>query len=178
MSRKLAVKSAVFLACVAGSALPLFGQIGGVPTQGGSPFSPWLNLYQRKGGPLDNYHMFVQPAQEQQNALQNLQYGVQHNASAVNSVADQFSSQAEAYSAAGSPTGNAAGFMNYGHYFNNTSSGNQGSGAFGLPGTGGFGRPGGVGQFGTPGLGGATAGMGIPNPAAFGQGIGGLGAGY
>ena len=52
--------------------------------------------------------MFVQPALQQQNALQNLQYGVQHNAAAVNSVADQFTSATDAYGAAGSPTGNGA----------------------------------------------------------------------
>lgn len=55
--------------------------------------------------------------------------------------------------------------MNYRQYFNNASIG-TGGGAFGTPGTGGLGRPGGVGQFGTPGLGGVNAGAGMTNPAA------------
>jgi hypothetical protein len=109
--------------------------------------------------------MFVQPAEQNQNALQNLQYGVHQNANALGSVADQYTSQTEAYFAKGSPTGNGAGFMNYGRYFNNAGMG-TGAGAFGLPGTGGFGRPGGVGQFGTPGLGGVNAGGGMTNPSA------------
>ncbi len=162
MSRSFAILSVVFLGCVGGSALPLYGQVGAVP--GISPFSPWLNMYQKHGGPLDQYHMFVQPAEEQQNAFQSLQFGIQHNANTVNSVADQFSSQADATRAAGTPTGVGAGFMNQGKYFGTTGGG--GSGTFGLPGTGGFGRPGGVGQFGTPGLGGASMGMGMQNPSS------------
>jgi hypothetical protein len=109
--------------------------------------------------------MYVQPAEQQQNTFQNLQFGVQHNANAVNSVADQFTSEAEAYRAPANATGIAAGFMNQGRYFNNTGSGG-GTGAIGFPGTGGFGRPGGVGQFGTPGLGGVNAGMGVTNPVS------------
>ncbi len=109
MSRNLTVLLAVFLGCVAESAVPLYGQVGGVPVPGGSPFSPWLNLYQRKGGPIDNYNMFVQPALQQQNALQNLQYGVQHNAAAVNSVADQFTSATDAYGACRQPDGQRRG---------------------------------------------------------------------
>jgi hypothetical protein len=137
-------------------ALPLFGQVGGVPIPGGPPLSPWLNLYQRNAGPVDNYHMYVQPALQLQNTLQAQQYGIQRNMQGLNNVTEQFTSQADAYYATASPTGNGAGFMNQGHYFGN--SGMGGAGVFGMPGTGGFGRPGGVGQFGTPGLGGAAGG--------------------
>ena len=165
MSRNLALVMALFLACLAGSVRPSYGQVGGVPGPFGTPVSPWMNMYQRHGGPLDNYHMFVQPAEQQQNALQNLQYGIQHNANALTSVADEFTSQTQAYSAAGSPTGVSAGFMNQGRYFNNAGIG-SGGGAFERTGTGGFGRPGGVSQFGTPGLGGVNAGAGVTNPAA------------
>jgi hypothetical protein len=148
----------VILGSIALSAVPSYGQgVGGVP--GGAPLSPWLNLYQRNPGPVDNYHMYVQPAQQLHNTLQNQQYGIQNNASAVNTVADQFTSQSAAYFAPASPTGNGAGFMNQARYFNNASIG--GGGTFGMPGTGGFGRPGGVGQFGTPGLGGAGHGGGV-----------------
>lgn len=104
MSRNLALVVALFLAGLAGSVRPSYGQVGGVPGPFGTPVSPWMNLYQRHGGPLDNYHMFVQPAEQQQNAFQNLQYGVQNNANSINSVGEQFTSQSQAYFAAGSPT--------------------------------------------------------------------------
>jgi hypothetical protein len=154
------------------SAMPLFGQLGGVPNPGGPVLSPWLNLYNRSPGPVDNYHMYVQPAVQLQNTLQSQQMGIQHNAAAVNSVADQFTSQADAYYATATPTGNGATFMNQSRYFNNNGMG--GAGVFGMPGMGGFGRPGGVGQYGTPGLGGA-AGPGYnapPTRGGIGQGMG------
>jgi hypothetical protein len=170
MSRNVVLVMVLFLAGLAGSARPSYGQVGGVPGPFGTPVSPWMNLYQRHGGPLDNYHMFVQPAEQQQNAFQNLQYGVQHNANSLNSVADQFTSQSQAYFATGSPTGVSAGFMNHGRYFFTNAGMGSGGGAFGAPGTGGLGRPGGVSQFGTPGLGGFNAGAGVTNPAASGFG--------
>jgi hypothetical protein len=157
MSRNLAVVVSLLLASVAVSALPSYGQVvGGIP--GGAPLSPWLNLNQRNGGPVDNYHMYVQPAQQLRNTLQMQQYGIQNNAMAVNTVAEQFTSQAAAYGAPAAPTGNGAGFMNQGRFFFNNSGfggGAGGGGVNGMPGTGGYGRPGGVGAFGTPGLGGA-----------------------
>jgi hypothetical protein len=180
MSRSLCILITISLASVAASALPVHGQgVGGVPTPGGPRLSPWLNLYQRQGGPVDNYHMYVQPAQELRNTLQMQQMGIQHNATGVSAVGEQLVSASESYYAPASPTGNGAGFMNYGRYFSNTSSGAPGAGVFGMPGTGGFARPGGVGAFGTPGLGGANAGGGYANPAAYSRpSPGGMGAGY
>ncbi len=179
MSRNFAVLMAVVVANVAISTMPLYGQVGGVP---GSKVSPWLNLEQKNGGPLDNYHMFVQPAQQLHNTLNYQQMGIQHNANGLNTVADQYSSATEAYFSPATPTGIGAGFMNYGRYFNNTGSGAPGSGVFGMPGTGGFSRPGGVGAFGTPGLGGANAGGGgYYNAGGASRGMsgaGGMGAGY
>jgi hypothetical protein len=63
--------------------------------------------------------------------------------------------------------------MNQNRYFNNNGMG--GAGVFGMPGTGGVGRPGGVGQFGTPGLGGAGGGYNtptVPSARTTGQGMG------
>ena len=156
MSRNRAVFSALMSASVALMALPLFAQVGGVPIPGGPPLSPWLNLYQRNAGPVDNYHMYVQPALQLQNTLQGQQMGINRNAAGVSAASEQFTSQADAYFATSNPTGNGATFMNQGRYFGNNGMG--GGGVFGMPGTGGFGRPGGVGQFGTPGLGGAAPG--------------------
>ena len=171
MSRIYTIFTTILLASVALTAVPLFGQ--GLGLGANPPLSPWLNLYNRSPGPVDNYHMYVQPVQQLQNTLQAQQMGINHNAAAVNSASDQFTSQAEAYFAAATPTGNGAGFMNQGHYFNNTGMG--GAGVFGMPGIGGSGRPGGVQQFGTPGLGGATpGGYGAPavRGAATAQGMG------
>jgi len=173
MPRFFTIFSTAVLASIAFTAIPAFGQVGVVPYPGGPPLSPWLNLYNRSAGPVDNYHMYVQPALQLQNTLQNQQYGIQRNAQGLNNVSEQFTSQADAYYATGSPTGNAAGFMNQGRMFNNAGMG--GSGVFGMPGTGGMGRPGGVGQFGTPGLGGAAGGStGYfgPPPSARGAGAG------
>jgi hypothetical protein len=170
MSRIYTIFTTILLASIVLTARPLFGQLG---LGGNPPLSPWLNLYNRSPGPVDNYHMYVQPAQQLQNTLQSQQMGINHNAAALNSVSDQFSSQADAYYATASPTGNGAGFMNQSRYFNNNGMG--GAGVFGMPGTGGLGRPGGVGQFGTPGLGGAApGGFGAPavRGAATGQGMG------
>ena len=171
MLRNQTLFTALLSAGVVLTALPLFGQVGGVPIPGGPPLSPWLNLYNRSAGPVDNYHMYVQPALQLQNTLQGQQMGINHNTAAVNSVSDQFTSQSDAYYAAATPTGNYAGFMNQGHFFNNNGMGG-GAGVTGMPGTGGFGRPGGVGQFGTPGLGGAAPGGNYSAPTARGAGAG------
>jgi hypothetical protein len=174
MSRSLFLLVAAALAGIAGSA---YGQgLGGIPTPGGPRLSPWLNLYQRNSGPVDNYHMFVQPAQELRNTLQYQQMGIQRNTTGLSTVSEQFSSTAESYYAPASPTGNGAGFMNYNRFFNNNSSGAPGAGVFGMPGTGGYGRPGGVGAFGTPGLGGAAGTGGYSRPTS--PGTSGRGAGY
>jgi hypothetical protein len=117
--------------------------------------------------------MYVQPALQLQNTLQGQQMGINRNAAAVNAVSDQFASQSDAYYATANPTGNGAGFMNQGRFFGN--SGMGGGGVFGMPGTGGLGRPGGVGQFGTPGLGGAAPGgynAAPPSARGVGQGMG------
>jgi hypothetical protein len=167
MSRNRSIFTALLSASLTLSALPLFAQVGGVPYPGGPPLSPWLNLYNRAAGPVDNYHMYVQPQLQLRNTLQGQQMNINRNAANIGAVGEEFTSASEAYYAQGAPTGNGAGFMNQGRYFNNGGMG--GAGVFGMPGTGGYGRPGGVGQFGTPGLGGAagggnyraTAGMGL-----------------
>ena len=173
MPRIRSILAGVLLAGVALSSMQAFAQVGGVPMPGGPPLSPWLNLYNRSPGPVDNYHMYVQPALQLQNTLQSQQIGIQHNAAAVNTVSEQFTSQTEAYFAPGGPTGNGAGFMNQGRFFNNNGQG--GAGVFGMPGIGGYGVPGGVGRFGTPGLGGAAGpGQNIPALPGVrgGQGLG------
>ena len=168
MSRNRTIFRAVLTASVALTALPAFAQVGG-PIAGG-PLSPWLNLYNRSPGPVDNYHMYVQPALQLQNTIQAQQMGIRRNAEAMSSVSDQFTSQADAYYATASPTGNGAGFMNQGRYFNNSGQGS--AGVFGMPGTGGFGRPGGVGQFGTPATSPSATGRSTARAVRLSAGIG------
>ena len=100
--------------------LPLFAQgVGGIPSSyGGTPLSPWLNLYQKQGGPVDNYHMFVQPDLQLRNTLQSQHLGIQRNAAAVGAVVNSLTTQAEAFNAAAEPTGSGASFLNHGAYFN------------------------------------------------------------
>ena len=73
------------------AAVPLYAQYITPPA-----LSPWLNLYQRQGGPVDNYHMYVQPNLQLQNTLQNQQMGIQRNTATLNAMGDREMTQAEA----------------------------------------------------------------------------------
>ena len=151
------------------SALPLFAQVGGIPSYyGGAPLSPWMNLESRGGGTMDNYHYFVQPNLQLNNALQSQHMGIQNNAATVNAVGEAIESQAAAAYAQPMATGQAAGFMNYRSYFNRIGGiGGGASGAGGTPGRGAGGNIGSAPGLNTPNLGG-QAGIG---------GIGGTGRG-
>jgi hypothetical protein len=75
--------------------------------------SPWFNLYQRRGGPLDNYHMFVRPQIELSNTLQRQQANIQNNNTGVAAL-DQEVTQLRGPVR---PTGTASVFMYYSHYY-------------------------------------------------------------
>jgi hypothetical protein len=156
------------------SALPLCAQIGGPLGYQPSPaLSPWLGLYQRQGGPVDNYHMYVQPQLQLGSALQSQQMGIQGNTAAVNAMGDRFVSQSEAAYAAPIPTGVAASFFTQGAYFN-TYRGGMGA-VGGTPGTApGLNRP----NAGNTGFGGGLGtGFGAGLPAVPSAGVGGFGRG-
>ncbi len=152
------------------SAVPLFAQggVGGIPSYyGGAPLSPWLTLNNRGGGGVDNYHNFVQPNLQLNNALQAQHMGIQNNASSVNAVGDAIVSQSVASRAQPMATGQGATFMNYRGYFNNFNFGGGGTGGGGATTTPGRGAGGNIGS--SPGL---------NTPNAGGQaGLGGLGRG-
>jgi hypothetical protein len=81
--------------------------------------SPWMGLWNRNTGPLDNYHNFVVPQMElnqtlqMQNAALNRQaYGLQM---LNGQIAQPFGSQ---YGMV--PTGQGATFMNYSHFYGGT----------------------------------------------------------
>ena len=48
--------------------------------------SPWFGLYQRNGGPLDNYHTFVRPQIELRNTLLRQQAAIQRNSAGIASI--------------------------------------------------------------------------------------------
>ncbi len=150
-------------------ALPVFAQVGGIPSPyGSSPFSPWLNLNQKQGGPLDPYHMFVQPSLQLNNALQVQQAGIQRNAAGLGGVSDRLMTDMEAMRTGPGQTGMGAGFMNHTVYFNTYRRNGQGAGMMGAGMTGGGMAGGGM-------AGAATIGAGITGAGTTGGGM--MGAG-
>jgi len=77
--------------------------------------SPWFGLYQRNGGPIDNYHMFVRPQMDLQNTIQQQQNAIQRNAAGINSLGQDVTQMQEHGTM--KPTGTGSGFMNYSHYY-------------------------------------------------------------
>jgi hypothetical protein len=132
MLRRPILFTLAILAFSAVSALPLCGQgVGGYGPYGQPPaLSPWLNLYQKQGGPVDNYHMYVQPQLQLQNAFQAQRITNQRNAFEIDNVM----SQMEAVSTLPQQTGVGATFMNHGVYFNNYRQAGLGSGTPGIAG--------------------------------------------
>jgi len=77
-------------------------------------FSPWFGLYQRNGGPLDNYHTFVRPRMSLNNSLMRQQADIQRNylgISSLNRNVDQIR-EGEVR-----PTGTGSVYFNYSHYY-------------------------------------------------------------
>ena len=149
------------------SGLPLFAQVGGVPSAyGPPPLSPWLNLYTKGGGPVDPYHMFVQPSLQLNNALQGQQADIQRNTAGLGTVSNRVMTQMEEMRTGPEPTGMGASFLNHGVYFNTNRRAGLGVGAAGVAGGGtGFGG------------GGAAAGRGTYAPPTTNTGgFGGMGA--
>ncbi len=182
MSRRRIWLAMVVLGVSSLWALTLQAQVGGIPSAYGSPpLSPWLNLYQKQGGPVDNYHMFVQPQLQLNDALQTQQYGVQRNAASVAALGERLQSQMQASNAPPEQTGAGAGFYNHRVYFNNfrgvgpgiygsSSGATFGGTSSGLTSATPYGAPPGA----QPGVGGATGGSSYaPSPAS--RGTGGLG---
>jgi hypothetical protein len=78
--------------------------------------SPWMGMWQRNTGPLDNYHTFVLPQmqldrtlQMQNAALYRQQAGLQYLNNEI--IQTQYNASAMM------PTGQGATYMNYSHYY-------------------------------------------------------------
>jgi hypothetical protein len=74
--------------------------------------SPWFGLYQRNGGPLDNYHTFVRPQIDLDNTLQRHQTAIQRNNAGVASLGLELVEQGQVH-----PTGTGSVYMDYSHYY-------------------------------------------------------------
>ena len=112
----LAVGSAVLLWAVPAPAQGI-GNSYRYPTPA---LSPWFNLYNRQGGPVDNYNMFVQPDIQLRNTLQAQQFYNQRQAANA-TVLDHQVSQLEQNRLGVQATGAPSGFQNQGRYFGVTS---------------------------------------------------------
>ena len=90
-----------------------FAQTGYYPVR--SPISPWMNIFQRKPAPLDNYHSYVQPDLQLQRAMLQQNDATMLNARGVQFLGQQMEdAQRESQVR---PTGMGSVFMEYSHYY-------------------------------------------------------------
>jgi hypothetical protein len=82
--------------------------------------SPWFNLYNKQGGPVDNYNMYVRPDMQLRNTLQTQQLDIQRQSAGTSRLGEPVS-QLEANRATIQPAGAPAGFLNHGRFFGVTS---------------------------------------------------------
>jgi hypothetical protein len=108
---KLALFSLV-LALGTSAAPSAFAQVQYYPTSG--PISPWMNMWQRKPGPLDNYHQYVQPDMRLQSTLSQQHNALSRNTAGIQVLGEQMGKNREILV---QPTGTGSVFMQYSHYF-------------------------------------------------------------
>ncbi len=77
------------------------------------PISPWMNMWQRQPGPLDNYHTYVQPEFQLQRAMSQQNRALMQNAAGIQSLGEQMNRTESQVR----PTGTGSVFMNYSHYY-------------------------------------------------------------
>ncbi len=99
---------------IAGVCAPnVLAQPGAYPI--GGPISPWMNMFQRHPGPLDNYHSFVQPNMQVQGALSQQNTALQQQRGELQSLVQNESTGQHGEAIA--PTGTGSVFMEYSHYY-------------------------------------------------------------
>jgi hypothetical protein len=128
MHRFCVIGAMVIAGCLAVSLPSAMAQVGAASgyRPATSPFSPWLDLYRKNTGPLDNYHTWVRPEfrlrqtlQTQSNDIRSLQESVyQPQPAPEGNVA---------------PTGVGGGFMNLSHYYQTQGNGRQGADVYRRP---------------------------------------------
>jgi hypothetical protein len=80
-----------------------------------SPISPWMNMFQRKPGPLDNYHSFVQPQLQLEETLGQQNTALQQQATKIRSLGQDIRERQRGSDTP--PTGIGSVFMDYSHYY-------------------------------------------------------------
>ena len=90
-----------------------FAQSRYTPTRG--PISPWMDMFQRHPGPLDNYHSYVKPEMQAQNQFNQQQNALAQNAAGVQVLGQQMADAKKESQV--NPTGTGSVFMDYSHYY-------------------------------------------------------------
>ena len=110
-NRKLFLLSLLFVSAVW---TPMaFAQPGYYPSRG--PISPWMNMWQRQPGPLDNYHSYVQPQLQLQNQITQQNRSLMQNAQGLESLSQQVNNNQKESQV--HPTGTGSVFMDFSHYY-------------------------------------------------------------
>ncbi len=96
--------------------------------------SPWMGLFQRNPGPLDNYNTFVRPQQQLQGVIQQQNGVMMQQGNAIQTLSGQVTKIGDPSSRIRA-TGAGAMFMNYSHYYPAASHGmgRRGAGAAAHP---------------------------------------------
>jgi len=91
------------------------GAAGGRYPMRSPVLSPWLQLFQRNAGPLDNYHTFVRPQMELLGTLQRQGIRLQQQGAGILRLDDELSQWENRRMSR--PTGTGSVFMDYSHYY-------------------------------------------------------------
>ncbi len=79
----------------------------------GSTISPWMGLFQKNTGALDNYHSFVRPQMDLNQTLQMQNAALSGQAAGLQTLNTEMLQGPSGMM----PTGQGATFMNYSHYY-------------------------------------------------------------
>ena len=108
---RMALAAAIWVGLTAGAS----AQNPGGRYQPAQPtISPWMGLYSRNTGALDNYHTFVRPTQELRTTIQQQNTQTQQNHDVLQNLRTQVHDLAQPPMRS---TGAGSVFMDYSHYF-------------------------------------------------------------
>ncbi len=97
------------------SVCPAYAQRGNPRQRNHPSFSPWLDLYRRDTGVLDNYHQFVRPEIQLRKTLDQQRRAINRQDRGLQTLGRDFGRFQRKSMAR--PTGTGSVFMNYSHYF-------------------------------------------------------------
>jgi hypothetical protein len=82
--------------------------------------SPWMQMFNRNTGPLDNYHTYVRPQMELNDQLRSQNAAIQRNRTDVSSLGQDVNRMQDERRRPIRPTGANSVFGDYSHYFPST----------------------------------------------------------